>query len=99
MFRLSDYGIITYFRITNVSFGVQTVNSTFPAEVHVYNWTVGTLPTGTATFLGNPNVAVGVANNAGLVNTGTALTTTVAAGSTFVVETYHDRNVEPPQSF
>lgn len=99
VFKLSDYGITTDYKITNVSFGVQNVNSTFPVEVNVYNWTGGTFPTGTATLLGNSNVTVGVENNAGLVNTGTALTTTVAAGSTFVVEIYHDGDVQPPQSF
>lgn len=99
VFKLSDYGITSDYKITNVSFGVQTANSSFPVEVNVYNWTGGTFPTGTAALLGTANVNVGTANQGTVVNTGTNLTTTVTAGSTFVVEVYHDGNVTPPQSF
>ena len=99
VFKLSDYGITSDYKITNVSFGVQTANSSFPVEVNVYNWTGGTFPTGTAALLGTANVNVATANQGTVVNTGTNLTTTVTAGSTFVVEVYHDGDVTPPQSF
>jgi hypothetical protein len=98
VFKLSDYGITNNYKITNVSFGVQTVNSSFPVEVNVYNWT-GTFPTGTATLLGTANVNLTTASAGTVVNTGTNLTTTVNAGSTFVVEIFHDGDVTPAQSF
>ncbi|WP_027385504.1 T9SS type A sorting domain-containing protein [Chryseobacterium gregarium] len=99
VFKLSDYGINYTYNITNVAFGVQTANSSFPVEVNVYNWTGGTFPTGTATLLGTANVALTTDSPGTIVNTGTSLTASVPAGSTFVLEVYHDGDVEPPQSF
>jgi len=99
VFKLSDYGINYSYKITNVAFGAQTVNSSFPVEVNVYNWTGGTFPTGTATLLGTANVNLTTASAGTIVNTGTSLTATAPAGSTFVVEVYHDGDVEPPQAF
>jgi len=98
-FKLSDYGINYTYKITNVAFGVQTANSSFPVEVNVYNWTGGTFPTGTATLLGTANVNITTASAGTVVNTGTTLNANVPAGGTFVVEVYHDGDVTPPQSF
>ena len=99
VFKLSDYGITNDYKITNVSFGVQTANTSFPVEVNVYNWTGGTFPTGTATLLSTSNVNLTTASAGTVVSTGTNLTTTVTAGSTFVVEVYHDGDVTPVQAF
>ncbi len=99
VFKLSDYGINYNYKITKVDFGVQTANSSFPVEVNVYNWTGGTFPTGTAALLGTANVNLTTASPGTIVNTGTALTANVPAGSTFVLEVYHDGDVEPPQAF
>ena len=99
-FKLSDYGITYNYKITNVSFGVQTASTTFPVDVSVYNWTGGTFPTGTATLLGNSSVSISPASVGTVVSTGTSLTTTVQAGSTFVVEVFHDgTGTTPAQSF
>lgn len=99
VFKLSDYGIANDYKITNVSFGVQTVNSSFPVEVNIYNWTGGGFPTGNATLLGTSNVDLTASSAGTVVSTGTNLSTTVTAGSTFVVEIYHDGDVTPPQAF
>jgi hypothetical protein len=99
VFKLSDYGITYNYKITNIAFGVQTANTTFPVELNLYTF-VGTFPTGTATPLGSPlNVNITPANAGGMVNTGTNLTQIVPSGSTLVVEIYHDGDVTPVQSF
>ncbi|MDQ1096347.1 MULTISPECIES: T9SS type A sorting domain-containing protein [Chryseobacterium] len=99
VFKLSDYGINYTYKITNVAFGVQTANSSFPVQVLVYNWTGGTFPTGTPTLLGTANVNITTASAGTIVNTGTALNVNVPAGGTFVLEVFHDGDVTPPQSF
>lgn len=100
VFKLSDYGISYTYKVTNVAFGVQTANTSFPVEVNVYNWTGGTFPTGSATLLGTANVSLTTASAGTVVNTGTALNANVPAGGTFVVEVYHDGSeAVPPQSF
>jgi hypothetical protein len=98
VFKLSDYGITYDYKITNVSFGVQSANTSFPVEVSIYNY-VGAFPSGTATILGASNVQLTAASTGTIVDTGTALTATVTAGSTFVVEVYHNGDVDPPQAF
>lgn len=99
VFTLSDYGINYTYKITNVAFGVQTANSSFPVEVNVYNWTGGTFPTGTPTLLGTANVNITTASAGTIVNTGTNLNANVPAGGTFALEVYHDGNLPTPQSF
>jgi len=100
VFKLSDYGINYDYTITNVAFGVQTANGTFPVEVGIYT-TTGVFPTGTVTPVGAAvPVTVSTANNLGMVNTGTSLTRVIPSGSTFVVEVWHDGSAEtPPQQF
>ncbi|ASW73391.1 hypothetical protein IQ37_11575 [Chryseobacterium piperi] len=99
VFKLSDYGINYSYNITNIAFGVQTANTTFPVEVNLYTL-VGAFPTGTPTLLGTTNVNIAPANAGQMVSTGTALSQTVPAGGTFVVELYHDGSTaNPPQSF
>lgn len=99
VFKLSDYGINYNYNVTNIAFGVQTANTTFPVEVNLYTF-VGTFPTGTPTLLGTANVTVAPANVGLMVNTGTNLNKVVPAGSTFVVEVFHDGSTATPvQSF
>ncbi|MDC8104191.1 MULTISPECIES: T9SS type A sorting domain-containing protein [Chryseobacterium] len=99
VFKLSDYGINYNYNITNIAFGVQTANTTFPVEVNLYTL-AGTFPTGTPTLLGTANVNVAPANVGQMVSTGATLSQVVPAGGTFVVEIYHDGSTAtPPQSF
>lgn len=88
-FKLSDYGINYDYKITNVAFGAQTVNSSFPVSVNIYSLT-GTYPSGATTLLSGVDVPLTTANAGTVVNTGTLLTQVVPAGSSFVVEVFHD---------
>lgn len=98
-FKLSDYGINYDYKITNISFGVQTANAAFPVNVRVHNL-VGAFPSGTTTLLANSNVNITAASAGTVVNTGTGLTATLAAGSSFVVEVFHDgTGTTPAQTF
>ncbi|MGG5207788.1 T9SS type A sorting domain-containing protein [Chryseobacterium sp. MIQD13] len=107
LFKLSDYAINYNYKITNIAFGVQlasrtvagsstNIGGTFPVEVWLYT-TAGTTPvyanmtsvSGTSPLT---TVNVSSANNAAMVNTGTAVNQTIPAGSNFVVEIWHDGN-------
>lgn len=88
-FKLSDYGINYDYKITNVAFGAQTVNSSFPVSVNIYSLT-GTYPSGATTLLSGVDIPLTTANAGTVVNTGTSLTQVVPAGSSFVVEVFHD---------
>lgn len=101
VFNLADYGINYSYRITNVAFGVQTANTTFPVEVNLYSFNGTTFPTGTFTPIGSPvNVTVTPANVGGMVNTGTSINQIVPAGTKLVLEVFHDGSqATPVQSF
>lgn len=88
-FKLSDYGINYDYKITSVAFGVQTVNSSLPVSVNIYSLT-GTYPSGAITLLSGVDVPLVTANAGTVVNTGTLLTQVIPAGSSFVVEVFHD---------
>lgn len=94
-FKLSDYGINYDYKITNVAFGVQTANGSFPVSVNIYSLT-GTYPSGATTLLSGVDVPVTSASAGTVVNTGTLLTQVVPVGSSFVVEVFHDgtENIE-----
>lgn len=99
-FKLSDYGITYDFTITNVSFGVQTANGTFPVNVSI-STTTGVYPSGVITQIGaSVPVTVSSANAGGLVNTGASLNKLVPAGSTFILKINHDGSATvPTQNF
>nr|WP_314491351.1 T9SS type A sorting domain-containing protein [uncultured Chryseobacterium sp.] len=100
VFNLADYGITYNYNVTNVAFGVQTANLSFPVALSLSTF-VGNYPTGVETPLGaSVNVNVATANQGAMVSTGTTLTRLVPAGSKLVVKVFHDGSAAiPPQVF
>lgn len=94
-FKLSDYGINYDYKITNIAFGAQTVNGSFNVTANVYSLT-GTYPSGVTTLLKSAKIPVSMSDAGKIVNTGSLLTQVIPAGSSFVVEIFHDgtENVE-----
>lgn len=94
-FKLSDFGINYDYKITNVAVGVQTANKPFNIDINVYSLT-GTYPAGTTTLLATAPIGVRTENAGTMVDTGTSLTQVIPAGSSFVLEVFHDgaANVE-----
>ena len=98
-FKLQDFGITSDFTITNVAFGVENVNGTFPVVVKLHRLD-GIFPGGALTMLGTTNVTVSPVNILGMVDTGTNLSAIVPANSSFVVEINHNgADDNPPQAF
>ena len=87
-FNLADYAITYDYKITNVKFGVETVNKDLSVNVNLHSL-AGTFPGGALTLLASVPVAVTSANALGLVDTGTNLTQVIPAGSKIVLEIFY----------
>ncbi len=88
VFNLSDYGINYDYKITTISFGVQSVNKPLSVGVYIYNST-GDYPYDPYFLACNYGVNVTPENNGGMVSTAPG-GCTIVANKKFVVEVSHN---------